>query len=241
MAVPTVVLIHGAGDTADVWQSVQASLGGPSVALDLVGRGQHPADLAAVTLESAVQQALRDIEALTAGPLVLVAHSMGGALSPGILRSLGSRVVHLVHIAAVAAADGELPLATASREFADNLLAAANSLRAQLRATSYADPDDHLPDGLRPLTDPLALTRVDSLNLGCVPTSWAGVAPDLPRTFIQPLHDRLYPAPAQRRLAAAIHAHRIRPLEAGHNAARSAPEHLAHLLDDIAWARDAAI
>lgn len=230
------ILVHGAGDTARVWRGVRDHLTVPSLALDIPGRGRHPADLTAITVDLAVHQAVQDITELGSGPVLLVAHSMGGALSPGILRQLGSQVVHLIHIAAVAAPDGALPLATASLEFADKMLTTADSLRRELRGTTHARPGESLPAGLRPLTDKLALTRIDSLNLGCVPTSWVGVDRDLPRTFIQPIHDRLYPAPAQRRLAAAMGAHDVRLVNADHNVARSAPGLLAALLNEIAAA-----
>lgn len=230
---PTVILVHGAGDTAQVWRGVQERLKAPSLALDIPGRDQHPADLTSVTLDLAVHQAVQDINEQVAGPVILVAHSIGGALSPGVIRQLGPRVVHLVHIAAVAAPDGGLPLAVASPEFASKMLSAADNLRQELRGTTYAGPDDHLPPGLRRLTDGLALTRINSLNLGCVPTSWAGVDRDLPRTFIRPLNDRLYPPLAQRRLAAAMGAHDVRTVPARHNVARSAPEQLTALLNDL--------
>jgi pimeloyl-ACP methyl ester carboxylesterase len=231
---PTLVLVHGAGDSADVWRGVQDRLATPSCALDVLGRGAHPYDLSLVTPDAAAGQAVRDIEAVSQGPVVLVAHSIGGALSPGIIAGLGSRVRHLVHIAAVAAADGLLPLAVASEVFADGLLSEADSLRAEVRNASYAEDGDVLPGDLRPLTDPTVLARVDALNLGCVATSWSGVDPDLPRTFVQPLRDRLYPPPAQERLAAAMGADEVVAIECGHNVARSAPVQLAAILDAIA-------
>ena len=110
----TIVLVHGAGDTAAVWNEVQRDLPGPSLALDLPGRGGNPSDLSRVSVGLAVRRAVADIVELTSGPVVLVAHSIGGAVSPGILALLGERVAHLVHIAAVAAAEGEPPLAVAS-------------------------------------------------------------------------------------------------------------------------------
>ena len=105
---------------------------------------------------------------------------MGGALSPGILAQLGDRIVHLVHIAAVAADEGELPLATASLEFVAQLLADADGLRTALHGATLADGTGPLPFGLRSTDDRGALARIDSLNLGCVPTSWAGAPAAIP-------------------------------------------------------------
>ena len=228
------VLVHGAGDTARVWKKVQWDLSGPSHAIDLPGRGGDPFDLSRVTVDLAVQHVVSEIEELTTGPIVLVAHSIGGALSPGILARLGDRVVHLVHIAAVAAADGELPLAVASQEFVDALLADADAQRSALSGASFADAATALPAGLRPTDDHPAVMRVDSLNLGCSPTSWAGVDPKVPRTFIHPLRDLYYPASAQKRMAAAMQADEVIPLDVGHNVARSSPRVLGAVLGEIA-------
>jgi pimeloyl-ACP methyl ester carboxylesterase len=228
------ILVHGAGDTATVWKEVQRDLSGPSHAIDLPGRGRHPFDLSRVTVELGVQQVVSDIEELSTGPIVLVAHSIGGALSPGILADLGDRVVHLVHIAAVAAANGERPLAVASQEFVDALLADADAQRSALSGASFVDGATALPAGLRPTEDHLAVMRIDSLNFGCSPTSWAGVDPNVPRTFIHPLRDRYYAAGAQMRMAAAMQADEVIPLDVGHNVARSSPRALGAVLGEIA-------
>jgi hypothetical protein len=53
------------------------------------------------------------------------------------------------------------------------------------------------------------------------------------RTFIQPLRDRLYPANAQARLAAAMCANEVITVDAGHNVARSWPAPLAAILREI--------
>jgi pimeloyl-ACP methyl ester carboxylesterase len=232
--VAMLILVHGAGDTATVWKEVQRDLSGPSHAIDLPGRGRHPFDLSRVTVELGVQQAVSDIEELSTGPIVLVAHSIGGALSPGILADLGDRVVHLVHIAAVAAANGERPLAVASQEFVDALLADADAQRSALSGASFVDGATALPAGLRPTEDHLAVMRIDSLNFGCSPTSWAGVDPNVPRTFIHPLRDRYYAAGAQMRMAAAMQADEVIPLDVGHNVARSSPRALGAVLGEIA-------
>jgi pimeloyl-ACP methyl ester carboxylesterase len=185
-------------------------------------------------VDLAVRRAVADIVELTSGPVVLVAHSMGGALSPGILAQLGDRIVHLVHIAAVAADEGELPLATASLEFVAQLLADADGLRTALHGATLADGTGPLPFGLRSTDDRGALARIDSLNLGCAPTSWAGAPAAIPRTYIRPLRDRLYPPDAQERLAVAMQADEVISLDVGHNIARTAPGGLAGVLGEIA-------
>ncbi len=233
VAVPSVVFVHGAGDQSNVWASVQDALPIPSLAVELPGRGRHPGDLGSYTLESAFELVAAEVDSATGqAPVSLVAHSIGGALSPLLAAHLGDRLVHLIHIAAVAAPAGHLPLATASPTFADNMLRDTDSIRFEVSGRSYVVDGETPPDGLAGLTDRLTLTRWDSLVLGCRPT--VGLMPgSFPRTFIRPVHDRLYPADAQSRLAAAMGATRIVPVEAGHNVAGRAPQMLAGTLLDV--------
>jgi pimeloyl-ACP methyl ester carboxylesterase len=237
----TFALVHGAGETAATWRDVQAALSIPSVAVDLLGRGSHPADLATLTLEKAVDCAARDFEASTSGDLIVVAHSIGGALSPGLIARLGTRVVHLVHVVAVAAPEGDVPLEVVSDQFVDLLTKDAIALRAAVSGSSFASSvDERLPDGLAPMTDRPTLSRVDSTAFGLVPTTWRGVRASLPRTYVQTMRDGLYPQDAQVRLAAALRATAVLELDSGHNPSFSAPEALASLLNSIALAHSAA-
>ena len=60
-------------------------------------------DVSRVAVELAVNQFSSDIEELTTGPIVLVADSIGGALSAGILGAPRQSSLHLVHIGVAAA------------------------------------------------------------------------------------------------------------------------------------------
>jgi non-heme chloroperoxidase len=78
-----VVFVHGIRTSATMWRSQLAHLaerGIPAVAVDLPGHGTRMAET--FTLDEAfatIDRAVRD--AATRGPVVLVAHSMGGLLS----------------------------------------------------------------------------------------------------------------------------------------------------------------
>lgn len=230
----TVVLVHGAGDTAAVWRPVVEQLHVASLAVDLPGRGTRSYDLDAVTFDLAVDQVVRDVETEVTGRILLVAHSIAGALSPAIVRRLGEQVGHVVHVAALSGTPEVLPLAVAAPSFAENLLRDEAEVRAAVRGASYVHEGGAAPAGLRATSDRMALTRIDSLHFGCVPSTWSGVSGDVRRTFVQPLHDRLYPADAQARLAAAMAADEVVTIEAGHNVARSGASTLASILDDLA-------
>jgi len=79
----SVVLVHGIRTSATMWRAQQAHLatrGTPAIAVDLPGHGTRMAEEftlegAFATIDAAVRRAAED------GPVLLVAHSMGGLLS----------------------------------------------------------------------------------------------------------------------------------------------------------------
>ncbi len=236
MARPTLVLVHGAGDTAHVWRTVQQHLRTPSVAVDLLGRASRPYDLTKVTIDLAARQAAADVRASTTGPAVLVAHSAGGLVAPRLAALLAAQVRHIVLIAGISAPEGAHAVDVVHPERRRSFEERRPRLLAQHAGHSYARGDAiaALPDHLRPLTDPEVVRAIDSLNLLFQPVSWAGVPRAVPRTFVRPRHDQLQSEAMQARLAAAAAADEIVDIDADHTPARSAPVALAALLDAIA-------
>ena len=204
------------------------------MAFDLLGRGSNPSDLSQLTLESVVERLASDIESTTSGPLLLVAHSISGALTPGLSTVLEGRVHGVVHVAAVCAPPGDLPLAVVSQLFVDQLLPGAHALRTALRGMSFSPGEEGLPEGLRPLTEASTLARLDSVTLGCVASTFDWKQSALQRTYVRTTRDRLYSQDGQRRLAEAFSAHELIELDSGHNPQHAAPKELASLLDDLA-------
>src|SRR5207245_248176 len=90
----TIVLVHGAGHTADVWRAVQEHTRHPTVAFDLPGRRDRPAPIAEVTIDDAATSLAADVERAADGRVVLVGHSAGGVVLPALAARLGERVDH---------------------------------------------------------------------------------------------------------------------------------------------------
>jgi pimeloyl-ACP methyl ester carboxylesterase len=233
---PTLVLVHGAGDSARVWQATQAHLRTASVAVDLLGRGSRPFDLTKVTIDLAAAQAAADVREHTLGPVIVVAHSAGGVIAPRLIALLGPQVKHLVLIAGVTAPEGAIAADIVHPERREQFLEARPKLLARHRGRSYARGTavETLPSHLEVLSDPEIVRAVESLNFMFQPISWAGVPADLPRTFIRPLSDPLQSRETQARLAAAAGADEIIDIDADHTPARSAPLELARVLDELA-------
>jgi pimeloyl-ACP methyl ester carboxylesterase len=233
---PTLILVHGAGDSARVWQATQSHLCTPSLALDLLGRATRPFDITRVTIDLAAAQASADVRSHTSGPVVIVAHSAGGVVAPRLVGLLGRQVRSLVLIAGVTAAEGAIAADLVHPERRQQFLDARPKLLARHRGRSYARGAavNELPADLEVLSDPEVVRAVESLNFMFQPISWAGVPDDLPRTFIRPLRDQMQSRETQARLAVASGAHEVIDIDADHTPARSAPRELALLLDELA-------
>ena len=100
------VLVHGGGFGAQCWDRTLPHIDGPVIAVDLPGRGRHPADLRSVTIADCAQSIVDDIDAAGFGDVVLAGHSLAGSSLPGAAWLLGSRVKHVVFIAATVPPSG---------------------------------------------------------------------------------------------------------------------------------------
>ena len=97
---PALVLIHGAGGSAELWQPQLAALSDVArvVAPDLPGHGPLR-DRGAPSITAYAEWLDAFLAALDAGPVVLVGHSMGGAVAQAEAIARPERLAGLVLIA----------------------------------------------------------------------------------------------------------------------------------------------
>jgi pimeloyl-ACP methyl ester carboxylesterase len=228
------VLVHGGVHQASAWDPLLPHLRHPALAVDLPGRGIHPADLTKVGVETCIESICTDISAWGVDPVVLVGHSLAGVTVPLVAERMPDRVVHVVLLSAIVPPSGRSVIASlrwiervlVSRwvrpdrpfelttpmmryGFGTNLSAEEwRSLRAQT-----------CPEAPRLLTD-VVHRRLPA---------------DIPFTFIVHTKDRALSVKRQhasiRNLDIPID---IRTIDAGHSAFASHPVEVATLLDDIA-------
>jgi pimeloyl-ACP methyl ester carboxylesterase len=229
---PTLVLVHGAGHTSLVWERVQDHLDHASLAIDLPGRRDRPADITRLTIDAAASSAARDVADVTDGALVLVGHSAGGIVLPSLAARLDGRVEQLVFVAGLSARHGEAVVDTVRPDARMAMAARLDEMREQyaghMLGTDLADRSSPAID------DVMVAMGIESLNLMGQPVSWKGVAPSVRRTFVRCLGDRIQPLRLQAQLIANCDASNVVDLDSGHTPAIDAPESLAAALDGIA-------
>jgi len=210
------VLIHGGGSTGRFWDRLVPLLPGRTLAVDLPGRGAHPADLGSITVDDEVASVVADIEAAALDdPIVLVAHSSGGLVVPGVVDALGTRVERIVLNAALVPPEGGCGLDGMQPRHAEGLAAAVNVAEAEGRTiTLPGAPDD--PEQFRgaygqdPLDDDDLVFAVDPIR--CVPDTvhhyfqpvhWS-LAKGVPVTYVLNERDRPIPPALQEEMVARL-------------------------------------
>lgn len=112
MALPTLVLVHGGGLAADSWELTVDEIHRQEpeltvITLDMPGRRNSPGDLRCLTIAGYVDSLIGDIESAGVKEMVIVGHSMGGMMVPGVVTKLGvPRVREMIFAAAFLPPEG---------------------------------------------------------------------------------------------------------------------------------------
>lgn len=105
----TFVLVHGSFQGPYAWQYVQAQLvqaGQKVIVVELPGHGQDQTPPATLTLNSYRDKVIAAINSVQ-GQVVLVGHSLGGAVITDVADSIPGRIEKLVYLAGFVPANGQ--------------------------------------------------------------------------------------------------------------------------------------
>jgi pimeloyl-ACP methyl ester carboxylesterase len=242
----TFVLIHGGGSTGRFWDRVCPLLDDRTIAVDLPGRGQHPADLATITVGDEVASVVGDVESAGVGDrLVIVAHSSGGLVVPGVAAALRDRIDHIVLNAALVPPEGGCGLDCMQPRHRDGLVAAVEAAERDRTAITLPGPPADVErfrtsyggdalddDDLAFVVDPVRCVP-DTVHHYFQAVSWSAIR-GVPVTYVVNERDRPVPTDLQDEMVGRLpELAVVVRLDCGHIPAITHPDDLATVLNDI--------
>jgi pimeloyl-ACP methyl ester carboxylesterase len=208
----------------------------PSIAVDLPGRGTHPADLRSVTFADCAASVRSDVDAAGFAEFVLAGHSLAGCSMPSMVELLGERVRHAVFVACTVPETGRSAFDTLDPEI-------------QAMANQAPPGEPQAMDGElarivlgNDLTEEQFAFCVERLvpeapQLTNEPVDLAPLHQGVASTWVRTLQDMIVAADKQLRFAANVGPDcRIVDLDSGHMCMVGQPERTAAILDEIASA-----
>jgi pimeloyl-ACP methyl ester carboxylesterase len=238
---PTVVLVHGAWQGAFAWAPVVTNLqrqGYPVVTVELPAHGDDQTPVAGLTLLSYRDIVLAALNAQPAGPVILVGHSLGGAIISTVAEAAPTKIAKLVYVAGflptnqqsvfdLAQQDAQSLLGPALSFSADGLLAKVapaqvvnifcqdgSAAAQQLIQAKYRD------EPAAPLAEKLTLSPA---NYGRVP-----------KYYVRTLQDHAISPSLQDLMLQATPVQKEYRLTSSHTPQLSMPDELTTILTDIA-------
>jgi pimeloyl-ACP methyl ester carboxylesterase len=227
------ILIHGGGHSSRCWEPTVDRIDAPVLAIDMPGRGRHPAPLDKVHVADWIDSAVRDIEEADANDAVLVGHSMAGASIPGIVDRVHTRLRHIVFVSCAVPQQGESVMSLLPREVVELSELMVPDPAGSFPGKKYTvetqcyDMDEEqtaftlevsVPEAYWPMRDPVDL---------------AGLRQAVPRTWVKLLGDRSLRPELQDVMAERTACTEIIELDSGHMAMISHPQELADVLAAI--------
>jgi pimeloyl-ACP methyl ester carboxylesterase len=233
-----VVLVHGGSFAGSCWDLVVEQLeleGRPVLAVDLPGRGAHPAPPEEITFDRAAASVVADIDAAGFEDVVLVGHSLAGASMPATIGKLGDRVRHAVFVACTVPDQASScldMLPPDMQEFARPALEAGEvgMLSEEMAKEVFGNDLDDAQFAW--MVERMVPERAPRLLLEPVDLSPLRAA--FPRTWVRPVHDAIVDPERQLHYAVNVGDCEVIDLDAGHMCMISQPLKLTEIITSLA-------
>jgi pimeloyl-ACP methyl ester carboxylesterase len=226
-------LVHGGGCAASCWDKLVPLLDEPTIAVDLPGRGNRPADLATVAIGDFVATVVDEIVTRDLRDVVLVGHSLAGVTLPGVAGAVPDRLRHLVFVSCSVPADGMRVLDTLDptiRLLAEQAGAATavGTLPPEIAAAMFCnDMDEELTQ--------FTLERLvpETSRVIFEPVDLSGLRNGVPKTYVRLARDASVTPAQQDMMIANLGGADVVDLDCGHLAMISQPHALAAIINAL--------
>jgi pimeloyl-ACP methyl ester carboxylesterase len=223
------VLIHGGAFAATCWDPLMPLMPPDTLALDLPGRGAHPADVTTLHLEDFVDS---DLESRDLRDVTLVAHSLGGATLLGVLGRVPERLARIVFVSALAPLDGQSPFETVDPAIQEL------SVGPDAPNDGGLDPDFFIAAFCNDMNEnqtayTVALMGAEAGGVMFDPVDAQGLGRGVPISYVRLGHDAILTPPQQDRMIENLGGHErvdVHEIDSGHMVMISRPNDLAAVL-----------
>ncbi len=233
------LLVHGAWGGAWEFKATLDGLrrlGHRAHAVDLPGHGQNNAPIPGVTMDTYVQTVIDEAEALT-GPIVLVGHSLGGAIISQVAERIPDKIERLVYVAAILPQHGETPMDLMQSDADGQLLPRLEFSEDGTYVTVGPDAvkgvllhDVHEPERLESFLPHFAMRQATAPFLFAAQLSQTRFG-SVAKTYVRASLDKVLSTSLQDRMLSHWNVDQVLTLESGHFPLMSVPESLIESLN----------
>ncbi|MBV1859050.1 MAG: alpha/beta fold hydrolase [Nannocystaceae bacterium] len=235
-----ILLIHGAWGGAWEFEEILTGLrkrGHQASAVDLPGHGQFKAPIPEVTMGAYVQTVVGAAEAID-GQIILVGHSLGGAVISQVAERIPHKIGRLVYVAAVLPKNGETTLGIMQSDGAGELLSEVTFSEDQSFVT--VGPEAVRNILLNDVTDPERLAKCLPhfvMKQASEPFLFAAALTDeafggVPKTYIRAALDKVFSPALQGEMLKNWQVEQVITLDSGHFPLVSNPQSLIDVLHE---------
>lgn len=241
-----ILFIHGAWGGAWEFQEVIESLakqGHQARAIDLPGHGQNAVPIPEVTMQAYVDRVIEEARAI-AKPIVLVGHSMAGAIISQVAERIPEQIERLVYVAAALPRNGETVLGLMQSDEDGQLLSRIVFSEDQSFATlETEDVESLLLHDVKEAGQVAALAPRFGIKQATEPFMAAAELTEeafgsVPKVYLRATLDKVLSPALQDRMISGWGVERVFTLDSGHFPMMSRPEPFLEVISEAITASD---
>jgi pimeloyl-ACP methyl ester carboxylesterase len=244
-----ILFIHGAWGGAWAFREFVEILkqqGHQASAIDLPGHGQNTAPISEVTMEAYVNHVIETAKTIE-GPIILVGHSLAGAVISQVGERIPERIERLVYVAASLPKNGETVLGIMQSDAGGQLLAKLVFSADQSYVTLEQDDvksillhDVKEPERLESLALKLDVKQATEPFMAAIELTDEAFG-SIPKTYVRASLDKVMSTDLQDRMISAWKVDQIFTLESGHFPMMSIPDRFIEIISEIAAGEPATV